>query len=472
MRQDLATRTGTEGERRGTSREFKRLSARVAVCDDLLILAAFLIAYLIRFGFVYRQFDFIALMVISPPVFVAIMASFRLYSLHRFTPAEEFRRIFYAVTVGITAIVTVSYWTKAEVSREWVALSWILAIALLLIARRFWHHYIRSARERGRYTYRTLIVGSNEEAAHLASIMAAEATGYEVVGFVSTAEGARSAVDAPILGSVAELDEAIAGSRAECVFVASSSLRERDMARVTQAVRRTGAELRVSANIPEVLSTRLSAQPIGGVMAFAVWPVKLSGPQAATKRIFDLLVGAISLVITLPIWGVIAIVVGATSRGGVIYRQPRVGKDGRPFIMWKFRTMVTDPSAERPDSDVAGPLFKARRDPRVTRVGRFLRRWSLDEMPQLVNVLIGQMSLVGPRPPLASEVAKYEDWQSERLVVKPGMTGLWQVSGRSDLSFDDYVRLDLFYIENWSLSYDLYLMARTIPTVLSRRGAF
>jgi len=167
----------------------------------------------------------------------------------------------------------------------------------------------------------------------------------------------------------------------------------------------------------------------------------------------------------------IGLAVKLGSKGPVLFRQTRVGRRGRPFTLLKFRTMIEGAAAIDVPNDSEGPLFKSKSDPRITTAGRFLRRWSLDELPQLLNVLRGRMSLVGPRPPLPEEVELYEDWQRDRLEVRPGMTGLWQVRGRSDLSFDDYVRLDLFYIENWSLAYDFYLLAKTIPAVLSGRGA-
>jgi lipopolysaccharide/colanic/teichoic acid biosynthesis glycosyltransferase len=160
----------------------------------------------------------------------------------------------------------------------------------------------------------------------------------------------------------------------------------------------------------------------------------------------------------------------------VFYRQERIGKNGRPFALLKFRTMVQGAEALRTlldyRNEASGPLFKVRDDPRITPLGRWLRRLSIDELPQLLNVMRGEMSLVGPRPPLATEVALYEDWHRARLEVRPGITGLWQVGGRSNLSFDDYVRLDLFYIENWSITYDLFIMAKTIPAVVSSKGAF
>ena len=189
-----------------------------------------------------------------------------------------------------------------------------------------------------------------------------------------------------------------------------------------------------------------------------------------------LVIAGAGLILTAPIWLVAAVAIKLDSPGPVLYRQRRVGEGGRPFVMLKFRSMYVDAEQRlaelRPLSEADGPLFKLRNDPRVTRVGRVLRRWSLDELPQLWNVIRGDMSLVGPRPPLPEEVAAYEEWHFARLEAPPGVTGLWQVSGRSELSFEDYVRRDLFYIENWSLAYDLFIVLKTIPMVLSRRGAY
>jgi exopolysaccharide biosynthesis polyprenyl glycosylphosphotransferase len=194
------------------------------------------------------------------------------------------------------------------------------------------------------------------------------------------------------------------------------------------------------------------------------------------KRVYDLAFASLGMLLTLPLWIAIALLVKLTSPGPIFFRQRRVGHRGRPFTILKFRTMrvgADEMLAElRALNEADGPLFKLRDDPRVTRVGRWLRRWSFDELPQLFNVVRGDMSLVGPRPPLPEEVREYEEWQFDRLEVPPGITGLWQISGRSDLSFDEYVRLDLFYIENWSLAYDFFIVAKTIPVLLSKRGAY
>ena len=212
-------------------------------------------------------------------------------------------------------------------------------------------------------------------------------------------------------------------------------------------------------------------------MALSLKPVRLTGHQAAVKRAFDLS-SARSARPALARCSLAIAALGASSPrpGPVLFRQRRVGQRGRPFTILKFRTMRGGADAMvaelRLKHGMNDLMFKLQDDPRVTRVGRFLRRFSLDELPQLINVLRGEMSLVGPRPPLPEEVAEYEDWQFDRLEVSPGITGLWQVSGRSELSFDECVRLDLFYIENWSLAYDLYIVAKTLPVLVSRRGAY
>jgi exopolysaccharide biosynthesis polyprenyl glycosylphosphotransferase len=211
-------------------------------------------------------------------------------------------------------------------------------------------------------------------------------------------------------------------------------------------------------------------------MTLSVNVPQLTRFQAAAKRACDVLLSGLGLLLLAPFFAVVALAIKLTSRGPVIFRQERTGLRGRPFTLLKFRTMVADADqlldTLREQNQADGPLFKLRHDPRVTRIGRILRRSSIDELPQLLNVLKGEMSLVGPRPPLASEVTLYEEWQLDRLEVRPGITGLWQVSGRSELSFEDYVRLDLFYVENWSIAYDLFILSKTVPLLVSARGAY
>jgi exopolysaccharide biosynthesis polyprenyl glycosylphosphotransferase len=225
--------------------------------------------------------------------------------------------------------------------------------------------------------------------------------------------------------------------------------------------------------IGEFLPERLEVQRIGGRSYIGFTPV---AEVSWLKRVTDIVLVGMGLIVLAPILALIALAVKLDSRGPVFYGQLRLGKDGRQFKMLKFRSMNVDAdkrlSELKQQNEATGPLFKMRRDPRVTRVGRFIRRWSLDELPQLINVFRGEMSLVGPRPPMPSEVAEYEDWQLGRLRAVPGVTGLWQVSGRSEVPFHDMVRLDLHYIRNWSLALDVEILLRTIPAVLTSRGAY
>jgi exopolysaccharide biosynthesis polyprenyl glycosylphosphotransferase len=454
---------------------YRRLYRLVALTDVIGVELALLGAYWIRFGVEVPTDDFLLLLAAAPILVLVIFAAAKLYQAFRLAPAEEFRRIVFAVSASLGVIMLDSFWLKANLSRAWVATSWVLAMFFTLAARRLWHARFGSLREKGVLTFPTLIVGENEEASRLLSIMASPAFGFRPIGVVATTD---VGVDfgLPVLGSIDELDGVLAASGAECVFVAASAVDQDDMKAIARAVRLAGVEVRITATLPEVLASRLTVQPLGGLTALSLQPVRLSGGQVVAKFTFDILVASCLLILLAPLLAVIAVAVKVSSSGPILYRQQRVGLRGRPFTMQKFRTMRTgserDVAQLRARHHVDDVMFKMKDDPRVTRVGRLLRRFSLDELPQLFNVVLGDMSLVGPRPALPEEVAKYEDWHLDRLEVPPGITGLWQISGRADLSFDECVQLDLFYIENWSLTYELFILGKTIPVLFSRRGAY
>lgn len=470
---DLATGVGVGRE--PAQAQYRRLYRLMALTDAAGAVLAVALGRWIRYGW-YAPTDLFLVTLAVPVAVFGLFRGFRLYETHRFTAAEEFRRVFLALTVAMMALVTFGFWAHSTLSRGWILITWLLALGATLGARRLWHAQIRRERAIGRLTFRTVVVGTNREAANLVGAMRAPEAGFDPIGFVRTAGEIEPGLDLPVLGHIEELRELVRRTGADCVFVASSAVSSEEMKHIARIVRLEGLEVRVSASLPLVLSSRLSAQPVGGVMSLALRPARLTRSQRVAKRAFDLVIAGTGLVLTSPIWLLTAIAIKLDSPGPVLYRQRRVGEGGRPFIMLKFRSMYVDAEQRlaelRPLSEVDGPLFKLRNDPRVTRVGRALRRWSLDELPQLWNVIRGDMSLVGPRPPLPEEVAAYEEWQFARLEAPPGITGLWQVSGRSELSFEDYVRRDLFYIENWSLAYDLFIVLKTIPIVLSRRGAY
>lgn len=465
-------------------RQYRRLYRWMAVTDVLAFAAALLLAYFLAY---FARFDnllprenmrdvLLIVLLVAPLVLLGVFAAFRLYEAHRFAPAEEFRRIIIAVSLGVGVLMLTSFWSKAELSRAWVALSWAFALVLVLASRRLWHARIFGQRQRGRLTFPTIIVGTNAEAQRLAATLTGPTLGFRPIGLIATNDRSGPTPELPVLGGVDDLREILRSTGADCVFVASTAVTPEELKPVARVVRIEGLEVRITASLPEVLSSRLTVQPLGGTTALSLRPARLSGTQVVAKFTFDILVSGLLLLLLSPALLLIAVAIKAGSPGPVLFRQRRIGLRGRPFTMLKFRTMRNGAEREverlRAERGVTGVLFKLQNDPRVTPVGRFLRRLSLDELPQLFNVVKGDMSLVGPRPPLPEEVTRYEDWHFERLEVLPGITGLWQVSGRADLAFEESVRLDLFYVENWSLAYDLYILAKTIPVLLSKRGAY
>lgn len=458
--------------------QYRRVYLAMAISDVASVAAGIGLASRLPFGPMSLSVaDLLPLFATCVPLVAVVFSSFHLYGAHLLSSAEEFRRLILAVSVATVGLVASPWWPGPVLSRLSIGVSWTISLGFVLATRRMWHRHLRRERSQGRMISRTLIVGTNREAAGLVRGPISRAFGFLPVGFVSTsADGERPDEELPVLGGLGELPRVISEAGVDCLFVASSAVDVEEMRFVSKVANRAGADLRVTATLPEVLSSRLTVQPVGGLMALSLRPVRLTGTQALVKRTFDLAISAFALLLLLPLFLLIAAAIKASRPGPVFYRQRRVGKQGRPFVLLKFRTMVRDADGMldglRDRNEVDGPLFKIRRDPRITAVGRWLRRWSLDELPQLLNVLKGDMSLVGPRPSLPHEVKEYRDWHFERLEVRPGMTGLWQVSGRSDLPFDDGVRLDLFYIENWSVAYDMFILFKTIPAVLGSRGAY
>jgi len=283
----------------------------------------------------------------------------------------------------------------------------------------------------------------------------------------------------PIVGSSRDAAEALISSGADTIaFGAWSTLSQAELRRLSWELEGTHVDILVSPNLTDVSGPRISVRPVAGLPLLHVEKPEFTGFRRVFKGLFDRGVAAVSLVLLSPLFLMLALAVRLDSKGPAFFRQERVGRAGRTFTMLKFRSMSVD--AEQRLDEIKqdnvhgedGPMLKVVNDPRITRVGHFLRRTSLDELPQLVNVLLGQMSLVGPRPPLPREVAQYENHVQRRLLVKPGLTGLWQVSGRADLSWEDSVRLDLYYVENWSFLLDIAILVRTVRAVLASRGAY
>ena len=424
---------------------------------------------------------------LAPLVVVLVFTAYGLYRISRLSPAQEFRRLFGAIGVSVIVLgLTVNLLSDVasrgsrvpSLGAEWIGLTWVGLLVAVMVERKIWHRVIARLRMSGELAFRTLVVGADGHAYELASRLATMGVGYRAIGLVEVGPEASGVTRLPggpeVLGGIDDLARIIERTGAECLFIVASTVPPETIAKVLQIARRRGLEVRISASMPEILVSRLSLQTIGGTLAMSLDAATLSGSQVVVKRAFDLIVGSATILLTSPVWAVAACAIKLTSRGPILFRQERVGRHGNTITIHKFRTMVD--GAERQRDELltlsSGPLFKLEADPRLTRVGRFLRRWSIDELPQLLDVIRGEMSLVGPRPLIMFDRNELEDWHLQRLEVLPGLTGLWQVSGRSDLSFDECVKLDLFYIENWSITYDLYILLKTIPAVLRRRGAY
>jgi exopolysaccharide biosynthesis polyprenyl glycosylphosphotransferase len=294
-----------------------------------------------------------------------------------------------------------------------------------------------------------------------------------------TLGGTRGGIEYDFVGE-ADLGEgfeqALASQSLDEIVVADAGIDEPRLLAIVEAAHRRGVKVRVAPRTTELLVERGEYVPGHGVPLFELRPPMFAGAEWATKRAFDILVGTLIVVIGFPVWLALALLIKLSSSGSVLYADPRIGLGQQPFQMLKFRTMVTGASEEQEaleeDNEASGPLFKIRDDPRVTQVGRLLRRLSIDEVPNVINVLRGEMSLVGPRPLPLRDYNQLEEWHRRRYNVLPGMTGLWQVAGRSDLTFDDLVRLDFYYIENWSIWLDISILLKTPGAVLARKGAY
>jgi exopolysaccharide biosynthesis polyprenyl glycosylphosphotransferase len=322
---------------------------------------------------------------------------------------------------------------------------------------------------------RVLLVGEGSNVTDLHSALGFGRSGidYEFVGVVSSRPGTLAL---PVLGGLPQLAEVLDRERIDELIVADSDYEEDELLEIGEEAHRRGLKVRIAPTTTEILVQRAEYIPGQGVPLFELRPPAFEGADWAVKRVFDLAVSAGVIVIGLPLWVVIAVAIKLGSSGPVLYRDRRIGLNEREFGMLKFRTMYVGAADEQArleaENEASGPLFKIRDDPRVTPVGRLLRRFSLDEIPQVLNVLRGEMSLVGPRPLPVRDFRRLDDWHRKRYLVLPGMTGLWQISGRSNLSFDDLVRLDFYYLENWSVWLDISILARTLPAVLARRGAY
>ena len=415
------------------------------------------------------------------PVWLGVLFFNRCYSWrHVSYPPFELRRVLSALTFGVATFGLASFTFRANINRPLLLVLFGVALITVpagrLTARNVWKRWRRAVGARAR----TLIVGANREGRIVADIMIANTNfDFVPVGFVDDDPEPPPddfVHDIPVLGTTKDVLGVVDSMGITAVFIVDSMLGSERVGEILRSLRPRDVEVRISANLPEILAWRLAIEPITGFPMLSVDNGKLERFNRTAKRTLDIVGSAAGLIVLSPLLIGLAIAIRIDSRGPVFFRQMRAGHHGKPFRVFKYRTMVKDADTQKTSgeitSEVDGPIFKVRDDPRVTRVGKMIRRYSLDELPQLINVLIGQMSLVGPRPlPLAEQEA-LDAIAPERLEVRPGITGLWQVSGRSDAPMERLVRLDLFYVENWSIAYDLYVLYKTIPAVLKKSGAY
>ena len=393
---------------------------------------------------------------------------------------QEYTRVLHAslLTAGLTGVGC--YMAKFELSRGFFVLTFSIGLPLLILNRFLLRRALQLGRRRGHFLQRVLISGRPDHIDEVGRVLQRERwLGYEIVGALTPPVHLDEETDSgiPVFGNTDDLVKYCTTGEVDTVFLADGALTSSgQMRQIVWDLEHEGVQVVVAPSIANVSRERVRIRPVGGLPLVHIDPPSAAQATRWGKRIFDIAGAFVLIVLSAPVFLWSALAIKLHDGGPVLFRQTRIGQNGREFPCLKFRSMV--PDAERrlselhEDSGYTTGLFKMKQDPRITRPGRWLRRYSLDELPQLFNVLYGDMSLVGPRPPLPSEVAHYTDDTRRRLRVRPGMTGLWQVSGRSDLSWSEAVRLDLYYVDNWSMLQDLNILAKTLGAVMGSRGAY
>jgi exopolysaccharide biosynthesis polyprenyl glycosylphosphotransferase len=464
----------------------RRLIRLVVVADLVTILVAMRLAWTERFAIdiwypdVADTAPFPLSSVFVLALWLAILGAQGAYSLRLFgAGADEFRVVALASVVTAGVVGMFGYVVEVPESRGFVLLTFLIGTPLLLLERYLVRKVLHGARIRGRLNHRVIAVGGPSGIAEVVDVLEREKyVGYKVVGVCLPTGGlVEESLGLPVLGSTTDIRRIVDEAGADTVLVArggySSSV---ELRRIAWQLEGSEVDLVVVPSLTDVAGPRISMRPVAGLPLLHVEQPQAGEAGGLPKRVFDVTMALLALLLLAPVMVGVALAVKLHDGGPVFFQQRRVGRDGDVFGMLKFRSMVVDAEARlatlAAQNEGAGVLFKMREDPRITPVGRFIRRYSLDELPQLINVLRGDMSLVGPRPPLPSEVDQYHSDVRRRLLVRPGVTGLWQVSGRSELSWKESVRLDLYYVDNWSMMTDLVIMAKTVRAVFGSSGAY
>jgi exopolysaccharide biosynthesis polyprenyl glycosylphosphotransferase len=470
-----------------------RVVARMGLADLAAIVVSVFGAQWLRFGFIggpdvgiwdASYWSFSIFISLAWCLFLGFFRSRDLKILG--AGPDEYKRVVMASLYLFGLVAIVAYVFQLDVARGYVGTALPLGIVLLVLVRWILRTRLVHQRCRGHAVRRVVLLGGPSAVQHLhRSLQEAPGAGYQAVAAIlpgfslqspAGEEGLPLAV-ASVSRKVKDIVKVLEDYEADALAISSGANLK------TRTLRELGWELadrRISQimapALTDIAGPRIHTQPVAGLSLIHVSTPRLAGPEAFAKRAFDIIASAALMLLISPLFLVVAVLVKVDDPGPAFFHQKRVGRDGRMFHMHKFRSMVVDAEARlaklRAQNEGAGVLFKMKEDPRITKIGAFIRRYSIDELPQLWNVLVGEMSLVGPRPPLPDEVMEYEGHVNRRLLVKPGITGLWQVSGRSDLSWEESVRLDLYYVENWSILQDLLILARTAKAVVAKDGAY
>jgi exopolysaccharide biosynthesis polyprenyl glycosylphosphotransferase len=458
----------------------KEYVRRTAISDFVVAAICSTVALQVRFDW-HLGIEYVLCSVIVPLLWVVTLSVSGAYNVKCIgTGSEEFRKVLnagFSLTAGLAIL---SYAINTELSREYLLLTMPTLAGADLCVRYAWRKRLHRRRAVGQCMSNVLAVGPESAVVDLVmELRRGSYHGLTVVAACVRETTSEMVAGVPVFGGLAvdNVVDAVRRSGADTVAVLSSSeLDGATLRQIAWGLEKTGTDLCVAPALLDVAGPRTTIRPIAGLTLLHVDHPQLSGPRQVIKDLFDRIAAAVALTLLAPLMIAVALAIRSTGPGPALFTQTRVGKDGRQFKIYKFRTMVVDAEkliAElRAKNDLDGVLFKMRQDPRITVVGARLRKWSLDELPQLFNVLLGEMSLVGPRPALPDEAARYADLVRRRLVVRPGLTGLWQVSGRSDLPWEEGVRLDLRYVENWSFALDLQILWKTFSVIFRGSGAY
>ncbi|MFV9504563.1 MAG: sugar transferase [Oscillochloridaceae bacterium umkhey_bin13] len=470
------------------SRQRLGILSVLAIGDALSVTLGFALAYAIRFWSNWTIFQegwlqpelYLTLIALLVPGWLALFALYGLYNPnHLFGGSDEYTRVFNACTLGLVLVITITFlMPNVVIARAWLLLSWLFSLGLTMLHRFMMRRMVYALRRRGRLTERVLVIGANGEGRAIAEqLRSSYHAGTEIIGFIDDTcpIGSEVIPGVSVLGHVSTFQRLVQELGADAVIIADATLVRERMTTIYGAIETLGQiDVRLAPGLFELFTIGVQVREQGSVPLLALNKARITGIHAFSKATMDRGGALIGLLVLSPLLLLLALLVRLDSPGPIIHRRRVVGAGNRLFDAFKFRTMHVDGDqrltpAQREELRTHGKL---KHDPRVTRLGQFLRRTSLDELPQLVNVLRGQMSLVGPRMITQDELVHFGRQRHNLLMVRPGLTGLWQISGRSNLGYEDRVRLDMHYIRNYSIWLDLYIIYRTIPIVLGGTGAY